>query len=136
MFSYVKLCIFNKQLCLCGSKHDWGIPFETPKKFIGFPTFFFTNLKTYPKLAFLSMSNEINSLQIFYVFEVCFFTYENKNKNNYPMWAMFYQWPSTPINFTFSTLYIANFGHLILVAFEYFIHINTQGICGKTIEPK
>ncbi len=103
-FSYVKLCIFNEQLCLCGSKHDWGIPFETPKTFLGFPIFFFTNLKTYPKLTFFSMWNETNSLQIFYVFKVSFFAFENKNKKNYPMWAMFYEWPSIPINFIFFNL--------------------------------
>ncbi len=38
------------------------------------------------------------------------FIYESQNNKIYPMWAMFYQWPQIPKNFTFKNFVHCNRG--------------------------
>jgi hypothetical protein len=49
------------------------------------------------------MSNKFNFAPNFIEASKVFIvlTYENENNKIYPMWAMFYQWPKIPTNFTY-----------------------------------
>lgn len=89
--------VFSTNNCVYVGQNMIGVyHLKYQEPFIGFPTFFFTNLKTYPKLAFFSMSNEINSLQIFYVFKVCFSFMKIRIKKIIPCEPCFINGPQFP----------------------------------------
>jgi len=111
----------------CGSKYDWGIPFETQIKTLGIPYLIFSLIK--PKISpkffsFFHVKWHKLSSTLIYLEYLLFSLMKIKI-------IKFIQCEPCSINeyqflkFSFfETLYIV-IGHLILVTFKCFIHINT-----------